>query len=153
MHWGRTKSKNKKINAITKDHDCIIQGVEHEKIKFIHNCKKIGGTRINPNIIVAGFIGLRAKALPIIIDPDNSTEDLCMQRCQQTKRPKQFNWGKNPPSPLQGNQDQEPTRTIQATNDTETLVEAPTEMREKSVSPNCYSPPFSGHHSPQEHFQ
>jgi len=47
-------SKIERINAITEDPDRIMLVVEGKKIKFIHSCKKFGGTRTNPTTTVAG---------------------------------------------------------------------------------------------------
>ncbi len=41
-------SKIERINAITEDPESIVLVDEQKKIKFIHSCKKIGGTRTNP---------------------------------------------------------------------------------------------------------
>jgi hypothetical protein len=67
------KSGNDRINAITKDPDCIILAVKNQQIKFLHSCKKNGGTRTKPEVTIAGLIGQRAKALPIVIGPDEAT--------------------------------------------------------------------------------
>ena len=46
-------SKIEKINTITEDPDSIMLVVEGKKIKFIHSCKKFGGTRTNPTMTIA----------------------------------------------------------------------------------------------------
>ena len=61
---------NDRINAITKDPNCIILAVENQQIKFLHSCKKNGGTRTKPKVTVASLIGQGAKALLIVINPD-----------------------------------------------------------------------------------
>ncbi len=48
--------------------------VENQKIKFFHSCKKFGGTRTKPNVTVVGLIGQRAKALPIVINPEEAVK-------------------------------------------------------------------------------
>ncbi len=61
-------SKIMRINAIMEDPDSIMLVVEQKKIKFIHSCKKFGGTRTNPTTTVVGLIGQGARAFPIVID-------------------------------------------------------------------------------------
>ena len=61
-------SKIEKINAITEDPDSIMLVVEQKNIKFIHSCKKFGGTRTNPTTTIVGLVGQGARAFPIIID-------------------------------------------------------------------------------------
>ena len=61
-------SKIERINAITEDPDSIILVVKQKKIKFIHSCKKFGGTHTNLTTTVVGLIGQGARAFPIIID-------------------------------------------------------------------------------------
>ena len=46
--------------------------VKQKKIKFIHSCKKFGGTRTNPTMTVVGLIGHGARAFPIIIDSEKA---------------------------------------------------------------------------------
>jgi len=74
-HFGgamATENSNiERINAITEDPDSILLVVEGKKIKFIHSCKKFGGTRTNPTTTVACLIGQGAKAFPIVIDSEN----------------------------------------------------------------------------------
>ena len=65
-------SKIERINTITEDPDSIMLVVEGKKIKFIHSCKKFGGTRTNPTTTVAGLIGLGARAFPIVIDQEKA---------------------------------------------------------------------------------
>ncbi len=72
--FGENKSSNDRINTITKDPNCIILAVKNQWIKFLHSCKKVGGTRTKPEITVAGLIGQGAKALPIFIDPNKATK-------------------------------------------------------------------------------
>jgi hypothetical protein len=67
-----TENSNiERINAITEDPDSILLVVKGKKIKFIHSCKKFGGTRTNPTTTVACLIGQGAKAFPIVIDSEN----------------------------------------------------------------------------------
>jgi hypothetical protein len=40
---GENKSSNDRINAITKDPDCIILAVKNQWIKFLHSCKNLKG--------------------------------------------------------------------------------------------------------------
>jgi len=61
-----------KINAITKDPNSIML-VKQKKIKFIHSCKKFGGTCTNPTMTVVGLVSQGAKALPIVIDSAKAT--------------------------------------------------------------------------------
>ncbi len=63
-----------RIDAITEDPNCIILAVENQQIKFLHSCKKIGGTRTKPEVTVAGLIGQGAKVLPIDINPDEAAK-------------------------------------------------------------------------------
>jgi len=65
-------SKIKRINAITEDPDSIMLVVKGKKIKFIHICKKFGGTCTNPTTTVAGLIGHGARAFPIVIDQEKA---------------------------------------------------------------------------------
>ena len=65
-------SKIERINAITEDPDSIMLVVEGKKIKFIHSCKKFGGTRTNQTTTVAGLIGHGARAFPIVIDQEKA---------------------------------------------------------------------------------
>ena len=46
--------------------------VEQKKIKFIHSCKKFGGTRTNPTTTVVGLVGQGARAFPIVIDSEKA---------------------------------------------------------------------------------
>jgi len=46
-------SKIERINAITEDPDSILLVVEGKRIKFIHSCKKFGGTHTNPSTTIA----------------------------------------------------------------------------------------------------
>ena len=50
---GAAKSSNDMTNAITEDHNSVILAVESKRVKFIHSCKKIGGTRTKPDITIA----------------------------------------------------------------------------------------------------
>jgi hypothetical protein len=61
-------------NAITEDHNSVILAVESKRVKFIHSCKKFGGTRTKPDITVACLTGQGATALPIVIDPKEATK-------------------------------------------------------------------------------
>jgi len=73
-HFGAMATENsniERINAITEDPDSILLVVEGKKIKFIHSCKKFGGTRTNSTTTVACLIGQGAKAFPIVIDSEN----------------------------------------------------------------------------------
>ena len=65
-------SKIEKINAITEDPDSIMLVVEQKKIKFIHSCKKFGGTRTNPTTTVVGLVGQGVRAFPIVIDSEKA---------------------------------------------------------------------------------
>jgi hypothetical protein len=67
-----TKLSNDMINAITEDPNGIILVVENQKVKFMHSCKKIGGTRTKPTVTVACLTGQGATALPIVIDPNKA---------------------------------------------------------------------------------
>ena len=62
-----------KINTIIEDPDSIMLVVEQKKIKFIHSCKKLGGTRTNQTTTVVGLIGQGARAFPIVIDLAKAT--------------------------------------------------------------------------------
>jgi hypothetical protein len=80
--FGENKLSNDWINAITEDPDCIILAVENQRIKFLHRCKKNGGTRTKPEVTVAGLIGQGAKALPIVINrtrPQKSRKSRSLQ--------------------------------------------------------------------------
>jgi hypothetical protein len=68
------KPSNDRINAITKDPDCIIRAVKNQLIKFLHSCKKNSRAGTKPEVTIAGFIGQGAKALPIVINPDKATK-------------------------------------------------------------------------------
>ena len=61
-------SKIKRINAITEDPDSIMLVVEQKKIKLIHSCKKIEGTRTNPTTTIVDLVNKEARAFPIVID-------------------------------------------------------------------------------------
>ena len=65
-------SKIEKINTITEDPASIMLVVEQKKIKFIHSCKKFGGTRTNPTTTVVGLVGQGARAFPIVIDSEKA---------------------------------------------------------------------------------
>jgi hypothetical protein len=65
-------SKSEKINVITKEPDSIMLVVKQKKIKFIHSCKKFGGTCTNPTTTVIGLIRQGARAFPIVIDLDKA---------------------------------------------------------------------------------
>jgi hypothetical protein len=69
---GTEDSKILKINSITEEPNSIML-VKQKKIKFIHSCKKFGGTRTNPSTTVVGLISQGAKALPIVIDSAKAT--------------------------------------------------------------------------------
>ena len=73
VSWQVLSSKIERINAITEDPESILLVVEGKKIKFIHSCKKFGGTRTNPMTTVASLIGQGARAFPIVIDSENAT--------------------------------------------------------------------------------
>jgi hypothetical protein len=62
-----------KINTITEDPNSIMLVVEQKKIKFIHSCKKFGGTRTNQTMTVVGLISQGARAFPIFIDSAKAT--------------------------------------------------------------------------------
>jgi hypothetical protein len=66
-------SKIEMINAITEDPDSIMLVVKQKKIKFIHSCKKFGGTRTDQTTTVVGLIGQGARAFPIVIDSAKAT--------------------------------------------------------------------------------
>jgi hypothetical protein len=66
-------SRIEKINAITEDPDSIMLVVKQKKIKFIHSCKKFGGTRTNQTTNIVGLIGQGARAFPIVIDLAKAT--------------------------------------------------------------------------------
>jgi hypothetical protein len=65
-------SKIERINVISEDPDSILLEVKGKRIKFIHSCKKFGGTRTNPTTTVASLIGQGARAFPIVIDWENA---------------------------------------------------------------------------------
>jgi len=60
------------INATMEDPESIVLVVEKKKIKFIHSCKKYGGTRTNPTTTIVGLIGQGARAFPIVIDSEKA---------------------------------------------------------------------------------
>ena len=71
---GNEKSSNDKINALTEDPDSIVVVADNRRrIKFVHSCKKFGGTRTKPTITVGGLIGSGPRASPIVIDVDVAT--------------------------------------------------------------------------------
>jgi hypothetical protein len=71
---GNKKLSNDKINALTEDPDSIVVVVDNRRqIKFIHRCKKFGGTCTKPTINVGGLIGSGPRASPIVIDVDIAT--------------------------------------------------------------------------------
>jgi hypothetical protein len=52
------KSKNDKIIALTKDPESIVVVANnHKQVKFVHNCRKIGGTHTNVMMMVGTLIG------------------------------------------------------------------------------------------------
>jgi hypothetical protein len=68
------KQKNDKINAISEDPDSIVLIADnHRRIKFVHSCKKFGGTRINPVVTVGGLVGQGARAFPVAVDLETAT--------------------------------------------------------------------------------
>jgi hypothetical protein len=69
---GTEDSKILKINSITENPNSIML-VKQKKIKFIHSCKKFGGTHTNPTTTVVGLISQGAKALPIVVDSAKAT--------------------------------------------------------------------------------
>lgn len=71
---GDDKPSNDKINALTEDPDSIVVVADnHRRVKFVHSCKKFGGTRTKPTITVGGLIGSGPRASPIVIDTDAAT--------------------------------------------------------------------------------
>jgi hypothetical protein len=69
------KSKIKKINNLIKDEDTValIKGKDG-KLKALHNFKKIGGTRIQPEMQLICLFGSGARAIGIVIDSDQITK-------------------------------------------------------------------------------
>jgi hypothetical protein len=66
-------SKNDKNTALMEDPDSIIMVVDNRnRVKFIHSCKKFGGTCTKSATMIEGLIGQGARAFPIIIDEDNT---------------------------------------------------------------------------------
>jgi hypothetical protein len=65
--------KNDKITALTEDLDSIIMVADNRnRVKFIHSCKKFGGSCIKSATTIGGLIGQGARAFPIIINKDNA---------------------------------------------------------------------------------
>jgi hypothetical protein len=73
MQWQRKIQEFEKINTITEDPNSIMLVVKQKKIKFIHSCKKFGGTRTNQTTTIVGLIGQGARAFPIVIDLAKAT--------------------------------------------------------------------------------
>ncbi len=68
------KTKNNKINALMEDPDSIIVVADNRRrVKFIHSCKKFGGTRTILTVSIGGLVGSGPRASPIIIDLDVAT--------------------------------------------------------------------------------
>ena len=68
------KQKNDKINALSEDPDSIVLVANnHHRIKFVHSCKKFGGTRINPSVTVGGLVGQGARAFPVAVNLETAT--------------------------------------------------------------------------------
>ena len=68
------KSKNDKINAITEDPNSIVVVTDNRRrVKFVHSCKKFGGTRTISTASIGGLIGSGPRASPIVIDMDVAT--------------------------------------------------------------------------------
>jgi hypothetical protein len=68
------KPKNDKINAIAEDPDSIVVVADNNhRVKLVHNCKKIGGTRNNASVTVGGLVGQGARAFPVVLDIDAAT--------------------------------------------------------------------------------
>jgi hypothetical protein len=64
-------SKNDRINSLTEDADGIDMVLDNSfKVKNIHSCKNVGGTRTNPIVKMGCLTGLGARALPIIVNPE-----------------------------------------------------------------------------------
>ena len=63
------KSKLEKINDLIEDDDTValIKGKDG-KLKALHNFKKIGGTRIRPNMQLICLIGSSARAVGIVFN-------------------------------------------------------------------------------------
>jgi hypothetical protein len=52
------KGRNDKINTIAEDPDSIVVLADNNRrVKFIHNCKKFGGTQNNTAVTVGGLVG------------------------------------------------------------------------------------------------
>jgi hypothetical protein len=69
------KSKIEKINNLIKDNDTValITGKDR-KMKALHSFKKLGGTRIPPDMKLFCLFGLGAQAYGIVVDTDKITE-------------------------------------------------------------------------------
>jgi len=69
------KSKIEKINDLVEDKDTValIKGKDG-KVKALHNFKKVGGTRIRPEMELLCLLGLGARAIGIVVDPESITE-------------------------------------------------------------------------------
>jgi hypothetical protein len=69
------KSKMEKIKDLIKDNDTVtlITGKER-KMKALHSFKKLGGTRICPNMKLICLFGSGAQAYGIVVNSDKITE-------------------------------------------------------------------------------
>ena len=69
------KSKIKKINNLIKDKDTItlVKGKDG-KLKALNNFKKIGGTRIRPEMQLSCLVGSGPRAIGIVVDSDKITK-------------------------------------------------------------------------------
>ena len=68
------KLKNDKINALTEDPNSIVIVADNRRwVKFIHSCKKFGGTCTISTVSIGGLIGSGPKASPIVIGMDVAT--------------------------------------------------------------------------------
>jgi len=69
------KSNMEKINNLLEDDDTValIKGKDG-KLKALHNFKKIGGTRIRPEMHLICLIGSSARAVGIVVDSDQITK-------------------------------------------------------------------------------
>ena len=67
--------QTKKINDLIEDEDTValIKGTDG-KLKALHNFKKIGGTRIRPDMQLICLFGSGARAIGIVVNSDKITK-------------------------------------------------------------------------------
>jgi hypothetical protein len=69
------KSKMEKINNLMEDDDTIALNTgKDRKMKALHSFKKLGGTRIRPDMKLICLFGSGARAYGIVVDSDKITE-------------------------------------------------------------------------------